>query len=104
MTKRPSEHRDIQPSGKMPGRTPTRRKKPRDRQNTATNDSHGNAEAHSSLHPHADGAATTTWRGITTYPEDRCSPYDANYYPYSQSVEPRIVDAQGGIYGPYTGA
>ena len=34
----------------------------------------------------------------------RCSPYDADDYPYSQSVEPRIVADMGGIiYGPYTG-
>ena len=43
------------------------------------------------------------WRGITVAPEDRCSPYDADEYRYSPSVEPRIVEAQGGIYGPYTG-
>ena len=45
----------------------------------------------------------TTWRGITIAPENRCSPYDSDEYRYSPSVEPRIVDAQGGIYGPYTG-
>ena len=43
------------------------------------------------------------WRGITVVPENRCSKYDANDYHYSPSVETRIVDAQGGIYGPYTG-
>ena len=43
------------------------------------------------------------WRGIAVAPEDRCSPYDPDDYPYSPSVEPRIVEAQGGIYGPYTG-
>ena len=43
------------------------------------------------------------WRGITVAPENRCSPYDSDEYRYSPSVEPRIVDAQGGIYGPYTG-
>ena len=43
------------------------------------------------------------WRGITIAPEDRCSPYDSDEYRYSPSVEPRIVAAQGGIYGPYTG-
>ena len=36
-------------------------------------------------------------------PENRCSEYDPDNYHYSPSVEPRIVDAQGGIYGPYTG-
>ena len=43
------------------------------------------------------------WRGITIAPENRCSPYDSDDYRYSPSVEPRIVDALGGIYGPYTG-
>ena len=43
------------------------------------------------------------WRGITIAPENRCSPYDSDDYRYSPSVEPRIVAAQGGIYGPYTG-
>ena len=43
------------------------------------------------------------WRGLTVTPEDRCSPYDPDDYPYSQSVEPRIVETLGGIYGPYTG-
>ena len=43
------------------------------------------------------------WRGITIAPEHRCSPYDADDYRYSPSVEPRIVEGQGGIYGPYTG-
>ena len=44
------------------------------------------------------------WRGIAVAPEDRCSSYDPDDYRYSPSVEPRIVEAQGGIYGPYTGA
>ena len=43
------------------------------------------------------------WRGITIAPEDRCSHYDSDDYPYSPSVEPRIVEQMGGIYGPYTG-
>ena len=43
------------------------------------------------------------WRGITIAPEKRCSPYDSDEYRYSPSVEPHIVEAQGGIYGPYTG-
>ena len=46
---------------------------------------------------------SSTWRGIIIAPEERCSPYDSDDYRYSQSVEPKIVDAQGGIYGPYTG-
>ena len=43
------------------------------------------------------------WRGITIAPENRCSGYDPDDYHYSPSVETRIVEAQGGIYGPYTG-
>ena len=49
-------------------------------------------------------ARTTGWRGLTVAPEYRCSPYDADDYPYPQSVEPRIIADMGGIiYGPYTG-
>ena len=44
-----------------------------------------------------------TWRGITVAPEERCSPYDSDNYPYPPSVEPRIVEELGGVYGPYTG-
>ena len=43
------------------------------------------------------------WRGLAVAPEDRCSAYESDDYHYSPSVEPRIVDTQGGIYGPYTG-
>ena len=47
---------------------------------------------------------TTGWRGLTVADEERCSPYDPDDYPYSQSVEPRIMAEMGGvIYGPYTG-
>ncbi len=58
---------------------------------------------------HADPTAppaTTgqqTWRGLVVASEDRCSPYDPDDYPYSQSVEQQIVQNMGGIiYGPYT--
>ena len=45
------------------------------------------------------------WRNLIVAPEDRCSPYDSGDYPYSQSVEKRIVEAMDGlIYGPYTGS
>ena len=47
--------------------------------------------------------AGSTWRGITVAPEERCSPYDSDDYPYPPSVEPRIVEELGGVYGPYTG-
>ena len=43
------------------------------------------------------------WHGVTIAPEDRCSPYDPDDYPYSPSVEPGIVKNLGGIYGPYSG-
>lgn len=46
---------------------------------------------------------TETWRGLTVAPEHRCSPYDADDYPYSQSVERRIATDLGSIYSPYTG-
>jgi hypothetical protein len=45
----------------------------------------------------------STWRGITIAPEERCSPYDSNDYRYPPSVEPKIVEELGGVYGPYTG-
>ncbi len=49
-------------------------------------------------------AAADSWRGLTVAPEHRCSPYDRKDYPYSQSVEARIVAGMNGrIYGPYTG-
>ena len=51
----------------------------------------------------APSPTAATWRGTTIAPEDRCSPYDPDDYPYPPSVEPRIVDDLGGIYGPYTG-
>ena len=47
--------------------------------------------------------AGPTWRRIAVAAEHRCSPYDSDDYPYPASVEPKIVAAQGGIYGPYTG-
>ena len=48
--------------------------------------------------------ATVMWNGLVAEAENRCSPYDSDDYPYSQSVEERIVSEMGGIiYGPYTG-
>ena len=50
-------------------------------------------------------AASANGLGVRIEPENRCSHYDSDDYPYPPSVEPRIVDQQGGrIYGPYTGA
>ena len=43
------------------------------------------------------------WRGIPVAPENRCSPYDRDDYPYSQSVELQIIAREGGqICSPYT--
>ena len=48
--------------------------------------------------------AQQTWRGLIVAPEDRCARYDRSEYPYSQSVETRIIADMGGqVYGPYTG-
>ena len=47
--------------------------------------------------------SSTLWRGITVTPEARCSPHDPDDYSYFPSVEPRVVDARGGVYGSYTG-
>jgi hypothetical protein len=49
--------------------------------------------------------AQETWRGLVVQPENRCTPYNKKkQYPYSQSVEDKIVAQMGGyIYGPYTG-
>ena len=68
-------------------------------------------EATGTLQPVEDASPTwtqqdllDTWRGLVVAPEDRCSPYDSDDYPYSQSVENRIVEAMNGlVYGPYTG-
>ncbi len=44
------------------------------------------------------------WRGLQLSAENRCALYDADDYPYSQSVEAQVVAQQGGsVYGPYTG-
>ena len=41
---------------------------------------------------------------IVIKPENRCSPYDRDHYPYPQSVEDGIIARMGGrIYSPYTG-
>lgn len=49
-------------------------------------------------------ATPTDGLGVRIGPENRCSHYNSDLYPYSQSVEPHIVNQQGGrIYGPYTG-
>ena len=53
--------------------------------------------------PHP-ASASDTWNGLVIAPENRCSPYDREHYPYPQSVELDIIASmQGRIYGPYTG-
>ena len=48
--------------------------------------------------------ALATLNALVVATENRCSPYDSDSYPYSQSVEAQIVSRMGGrIYGPYTG-
>ncbi len=48
--------------------------------------------------------AELKYRGIKIAPEHRCSPYDRENYPYSQSVELDIIENfEGLIYGPYSG-
>ncbi|MCY4159297.1 MAG: DUF1524 domain-containing protein [Bacteroidetes bacterium] len=42
-----------------------------------------------------------TFRGIQISPENRCSPYTSEDYPYSQSVEVEIIRQQSGIFSPY---
>ena len=51
-------------------------------------------------HIHAE-----TWMGLEIAPEDRCSPFDRDQdYPYSQSLEPKILERMGGeIRCRYTG-
>ena len=46
-----------------------------------------------------------TWMGLEIAPEDRCSPFDRDKdYPYSQSLEPKILERMGGeIRCRYTG-
>lgn len=51
----------------------------------------------------ASQAQESHWRGVPLAPENRCSEYDSEDYPYPQSVELDIIEAQGGtICSPYT--
>ena len=55
--------------------------------------------------PSPTAVSANLWYGLEIAEENRCSPYDADDYPYAQSVEARIVADMGGIiYGPYTGS
>ena len=48
-------------------------------------------------------AQECSWRGIPIAPENRCTDYYPKDYPYPQSVEVDIIEAQGGtICSPYT--
>jgi hypothetical protein len=48
--------------------------------------------------------ALAALHALVVAPENRCSPYDSDDYPYPQSVEAHIVSGMGGrIYGPYSG-
>ena len=42
-------------------------------------------------------AQAETWRGVEVAPENRCSPYDRDDYPYSPAVEARILKRDGGV-------
>ena len=42
------------------------------------------------------------WNGLTVAPEDRCSQYDRDDYPYPQSVELAIIERDG-LVSRYTG-
>ena len=54
--------------------------------------------------PTSAASGAGTWRGLVVAPEQRCAPYNADDYPYSQALERRIVADMGGIiYGPYSG-
>ena len=54
--------------------------------------------------PSPTAVSVDLWYGLEVADENRCSPYTADDYPYSQSVEARIVAEMGSIvYGPYTG-
>lgn len=50
--------------------------------------------------PSSTAVSADLWYGVEVADENRCSPYAAAGYPYSQSVEALIVDDMGGIvYG-----
>ena len=47
-------------------------------------------------------AQPNSYRGVVIAPENRCSPYVRHRdYTYPQSIEDKIIERQGGIYGPY---
>ena len=40
-------------------------------------------------------------KGIVIALETRSTPYDRSNYPYSQNLEEKIIERQGGIFSPY---
>ena len=54
--------------------------------------------------PVATAKKPLVWKGIRIIEEHRCSPYKRRDYPYSQSIEKKIVKSMGNrIYCPYSG-
>ena len=96
---------------RRPARTPTQTRTPAGPTDTprptrtATRTPTLTRTATSTPVPPTATAASANGLGVRIGPENRCSHYDSDDYPYPPSVEPRIVNQQGGrIYGPYTGA
>ena len=52
---------------------------------------------------HAQDTETESYKGLQIAPENRCAEYDRDDYSYPQTIELDIIEALGGIYGPYTG-
>ena len=53
--------------------------------------------------PQDPGCAIADLKNLTMAEEHRCSGYDRDDYPYSQSVEDQLIAEYGGVYSPYTG-
>ncbi|MCY4172181.1 MAG: DUF1524 domain-containing protein, partial [Bacteroidetes bacterium] len=49
----------------------------------------------------AQNSVLNDLNSLTVESENRCSDYERSHYSYPQSVEPLIVDAQGGMFSPY---
>ena len=54
---------------------------------------------------HEDETETETeteiWKGLVVAPEDNCSDYDRDLYPYDSGADRTISDMMGGMYAPY---
>lgn len=46
-------------------------------------------------------AEKETWMGLVVEPEERCSTYDRDLYPYGSSADLAISSELGAIFGPY---